>query len=251
MHAATSITELTLTVIPDREKQRSIIPTTKAYSELQSAFDILNSELFNGKLPYCLITLARHPRSLGYFSPDRFGLRRGNGSVHEIAINPQYLRTEPVISTLATIAHEMCHLWQQDFGRPSRGGYHNREFAEQMKSIGLQPSSTGAPGGAETGQNMSDYPIACGPFERVANAMIAAGFEPSFFDRNEPTDREHTIHFVEGEPADRPVEFGTPGLSGKRQKYKCVSPACRVAVWGRPALKIICGECGTPFVATR
>ena len=38
---------------------------------------------------------------------------------------------------MQTFAHEMCHQWQFHFGNPSRRAYHNKEFAEKMKSIGL------------------------------------------------------------------------------------------------------------------
>lgn len=238
---------ITTIMTPRPEVRVSPVPTAVAYGEFQSAFDVFNDRLFGGCLPQCLITLQRHPRSLGYFSPDRFGLRAGEGKVPEIAINPQYLRSESVISTLATLAHEMTHLQQHVFGKPSRGGYHNREWAGLMKVIGLQPSSTGAPGGAETGQNMSDYPIPGGRFERVANELIAAGFAPSFFDRNEPVERE-TVLIVESEPGgERLAELVTPTVSGKRMKYSCSGPRCRVSVWGKPSVKIICGECGAPF----
>ncbi len=55
---------------------------------------------------------------------------------------------------LATLAHEMVHLWQHHFGKPGRGRYHNKEWAEKMKSIGLQPTTTGKDDGAETGDVM-------------------------------------------------------------------------------------------------
>jgi len=30
----------------------------------------------------------------------------------------------------------MVHDWQKEFGKPGRGRYHNREWAEKMKEIG-------------------------------------------------------------------------------------------------------------------
>jgi hypothetical protein len=55
--------------------------------------------------------------------------------------------------------HEMVHVWQHAFGKPSAGGYHNKQWAAKMKAVGLQPSSTGYVGGKETGQRVTHYVI--------------------------------------------------------------------------------------------
>jgi hypothetical protein len=47
-------------------------PTDQAYEELQCAYDYFNEKLFDGKLPPCLITLQRKPRTLGYYAPNNF-----------------------------------------------------------------------------------------------------------------------------------------------------------------------------------
>ena len=65
----------------------------------------------------------------------------------EIALNPDTFEDRTDMEILNTLAHEMCHLWQHYFGKPSRGGYHNREWATMMEKIGLMPSSTSEPGG--------------------------------------------------------------------------------------------------------
>jgi hypothetical protein len=39
----------------------------------------------------------------------------------------------------------MVHLWQHHHGKPSRTGYHNKEWATMMKAVGLIPSDTAAP----------------------------------------------------------------------------------------------------------
>ena len=53
----------------------------------------------------------------------------------------------------------MAHVWQETMGEPSRRGYHNRQWAEKMREVGLQPTSTGEPGGMETGQAVTHYII--------------------------------------------------------------------------------------------
>ena len=94
----------------------------------------------------------------------------------EIALNPRDIRTRPLINVLSTVVHEMVHLAQHHFGKPSRNGYHNRQWATAMKAIGLQPSDTGEPGGRETGQQVSHYVVPGGPFDLACQELLADGF---------------------------------------------------------------------------
>jgi predicted SprT family Zn-dependent metalloprotease len=89
-----------------------------------------------------LITIQRHKGSKGYFSPNKFAHRRRT----EIALNPVTFRERTDREIASTLAHEMVHLWQEQFGKPSRNGYHNKQFANKMEEIGLKPSDTGKPG---------------------------------------------------------------------------------------------------------
>ena len=71
----------------------------------------------------------------------------------------------------------MVHLWQHHFGKPSRAGYHNKEWAEKMHAVGLHPSDTGQPGGKETGQQMTHYIAPGGPFQAAFADLDAEGFD--------------------------------------------------------------------------
>ena len=151
---------------------QSIKPTRETYDPLQQAYENLNRSLFEGELPNCLITLQRSKKSYGYFCGDRFG--RADGTLtDEIALNPTHFRDRPQEEVLATLAHEMVHLWQHHFGKPGRGRYHNKEWAEKMKSIGLQPTSTGKDDGAETGDVMGHIIVPDGPFDRAVRKLLA------------------------------------------------------------------------------
>jgi len=46
-----------------------------------------------------------------------------------------------------------------------------------MKEIGLQPSSTGEPGGKETGQTVSHYIIPGGRYAKASAKLKAKGFQ--------------------------------------------------------------------------
>ncbi len=113
--------------------------------------EFFNARLFGGKLPACLVTLQRSKKTYGFFAGQRFGLKTGKGATDEIALNPSHFEQRTTEQTLSTLAHEMAHQWQQHHGKPSRTGYHNKEWAAKMIEVGLVPSATGQKGGKQVG----------------------------------------------------------------------------------------------------
>lgn len=216
-------------------KSDSGAPTEEAYKELRSAYRYFNAELFDDALPECLITLQRKDRrSLGYFSPDRFEKISGEVT-DEIAMNPMHFASIGQVEVLQTLVHEMCHLWQKHFGVRSRAGYHNKEWGAKMKAVGLQPSSTGRPGGKETGQRMSDYVIKGGAFERVTAALLEGGFQVSWHDALRWSEPSANGEGETGE-GDEPIKDRS-----NRVKYSCAE--CGLNAWGKLGLPLMCGRC--------
>ncbi|OQY43808.1 MAG: hypothetical protein B6242_14005 [Anaerolineaceae bacterium 4572_78] len=145
-------------------------PTEEQYTAYQYCFDYLNEQLFDKQLPACMLTFtANGKRSDGYFSGKSW-VKEGE-AIHEISLNPEYVKKHSLKETLVLLAHQMVHLWQYENDRPSKQGYHNREWAGRMKAIGLIPSSTGEDGGKETGRQMSQYVKKGGRFEVAYEAM--------------------------------------------------------------------------------
>ncbi len=239
-------------------------PTEEAYQELQTAFDFFNQELFEGRLPPCLITLQRHKRSKGYFSTKRFVRHSGGQYTHELAMNPEYFASQPLENTLSTLCHEMTHLEQSVFGKPGRRGYHNKEWGGLMKRIGLHPSATGLPGGEETGERMTHFIVEDGPFIQACRRLLATNFVLSWHDRwaipvpppmpapavtpgDAPLPRvAQPLTRAPIESANLDVQLITlePDRSN-RHKYACPSchPKDATSVWGRPGLHVVCGKC--------
>lgn len=148
----------------------------------------------------------------------------------------------PLIECCQTIVHEMCHAWQCHYGSPSRKGYHNKEWADMMESIGLMPSHSGKPGGKRTGQTMGDYPINGGKFMGVTEQLMNEEvFEGLFLEINPDISQlikpdkplfEQVQHLIlEAEPKPKP--------SRSKVKYQC---SCST-VWGKPGLSITCNVC--------
>src|SRR5262249_19243698 len=120
---------------------RAITPVE--YTWLQKAYDHFNRELFDRSLSDVFITYQRKAHSPGYFSTDRFSGRVGKFGKHELALNPDGFINHTDEQIVQTLVHEMVHVWQHAHGKPSARGYHNTQWSAKMKSIGLQPSSTG------------------------------------------------------------------------------------------------------------
>lgn len=206
-------------------------PTKETYDQLQQAYEHLNRNLFQGALPNCLITLQRRKRSYGYFAADRFG--RTDGSVtDEIALNPSHFRSRPVAEVLATLGHEMVHLWQHHHGQPGRGRYHNKEWAAQMKAIGLQPTDTGEEGGKETGDSVHHYILPGGRFERAVKKLTDRGYTITWTEAPQPA--------ASGDEGSAGTEGREQSKSGKRIKYTC--PRCDLKAWAKHEAKLVCGE---------
>jgi predicted SprT family Zn-dependent metalloprotease len=230
--------------------------TTVQFKTLDDLYMFYNKKLFGRKLADCIVNMSRHSGTYGFFSAQRWKTDEGGEQklVHEISLNPDHL-DRPFIQWHATLVHEMCHLWQADFGSPSRYGYHNKEWAGKMEEIGLTPSDTGQPGGKRTGQNMTHYVNPEGLFSRVFSQLTDATLEalrlkylPAYsLARPERAGKPEPDGGDEGGPAPGGSAAGrveTRTAKTSKLKYSC---ACGNNVWGRPGLKIICGECGEEF----
>lgn len=215
-------------------------PTPEQFETYQRLFDYFNAELFNNRLPSVILNFSRKANSCGFFAPHRWG--KGQATTHEISINPTYLAAAPFMDVCQTLVHEMCHLEQMAFGKPSRTGYHNKQWSEMMEAAGLMPSTTGAPGGARVGQSMNDYPIPGGAFEKAFNA-IPDDYRLPWHSRESAAFMPPASGTTENGQDEEAPEFKPPGKS--KVKYSC--PECSTNVWGKPGLQIKCSPCDRQF----
>jgi SprT-like family len=201
------------------QKPEAITPAQ--YQAFQEAYDFFNAELFAGSLPPVLVTLQRHAKTRGYFAPERFTGRIDKSAAHELAMNPDSFTGRSDEEILSTLAHEMAHVWQQTHGTPPRRSYHDREWAAKMKEIGLQPSTTGEPGGKETGQSVTHYIIPGGAYAEAYAKLKAKGLQ---------------LHW-------QSAPEGKQAKAKKASKTKFTCPECGQNAWGKPDTLLICGVC--------
>lgn len=199
-------------------------PTQLTYGELTEAYDFFNARLFAGGLPPCLITMQRKSKAFGYFAGERFSTRAGEAVTDEIALNPSHFRARTTEQSLSTLVHEMVHLWQHHHGKPSKGGYHNKQWAAKMRAVGLIPTDTGAAGGKETGQSVTHMIEPGGAFDLACAELVRDGFEIPY------------------------IELWNESQAGRRKaktasktKYTC--PGCGTNAWAKPGTALICGDC--------
>lgn len=248
-------------------------PTEEFYLLFDTIFEYYNAALFDGKLPKVMFVVTRKERTFGHYIPRKW-INVNSIKTDEIAINPLMFGKYPIKEILQTTVHEMCHLWQEHYGEPSRTGYHNKEWGNKMESIGLMPSNTGLVGGKKTGQNMMDYIIENGPFDIKTNELLSKNvFTKLWYDVSMPYCKGLNLEldtFTEKEniflnlapvqqnlqsdvkfPSDDSTESSfvslitTKPLNKNKYKYNCST--CKTNVWGKEGLILICGACGSNY----
>jgi len=227
-----------------KQKKSLPTPTEAQFMNLNKAFDYFNQALFNGELPPCLLNLSRKKNTHGFLAPYRWRERdKEEFTTHEISLTPTTLYREPK-EVFSTLVHEQCHLWQFEFGKPSRNGYHNKEWAMKMIDVGLMPTDTGQEGGKITGQSMTHRIVSGGAYEKAFKKMpkkLALPFTSLDADLMQSQLSGKTI---KGKSGAKKGATKKPSSSNSKTKYSC---PCGFNVWGKPNLRIICGECGERF----
>lgn len=197
-------------------------PTILATNKYQQLFDYFNSALFSGTLKNCFLTMIpRRSNVCGHFSPDRWSVE--GKKLHEISMNPHFENGKNYEFWCQTLVHEMCHLWIY-LNVHQKTTYHCKAWADQMITVGLQPSDTGEPGGKTTGKRMSDYVIVGGAFEKAFKKI--------------PKEILLLINRLPSEKAG----------SKKNTKLKYICHGCDQVAWGKEGLNIGCIDCNEQLI---
>jgi len=101
--------------------------------KLYEFYPRINERFFDAKVPTPVISFKRERRThAGHYVPGRNEI----GVLDNININSIYLG-EGLAEILATLTHELAHSWQKNQGKPGKHNFHNQEFQNKMRSIGL------------------------------------------------------------------------------------------------------------------
>ena len=224
--------------------------TSDQYQIIEQIFSFYNKRLFADMLNPVLFTFARKNKVAGYFSA-RSWVRRNERSneIHEIAINPDYTNLDDN-DFHQTLVHEMCHLWQEDFGIPSRRSYHNKEWAQKMKECGLIPINIDNPS-RETGQNITDELEVGGVLDCLIQELKESVL---FMPLQQKVNLKYQMANYEGtkkspfqeslkESEQSEIIKEMPIKSGIKFKYTCDCSN----IWGKFGLSVNCNNCGNIF----
>lgn len=227
-------------------------PTIEQNSTYVDLFDYLNKGAFNGELKRAMLVFSRNTRSLGgYFSPDKWENENGERA-HEIGVNANVIAENDAVEITQIILHEMVHMWQWDHGTRPRMGYHDKQFAEKCREVGLEPV---APDGRDVGQKISTSVIDGGLAEKLIIEMPANLIFTWATAQLDLTDGDGDGGGGDGSgdgsggdgDGDGKGDDGKGGdkpskpRSGVRAKYTC--PVCGLNAWAKAGAKLICGEC--------
>lgn len=203
-------------------------PTIDQIASYQNAFDYFNSALFDGSLPQVILNFSRlNSKTIAFYAPKRWEKKiNDKRPLDEISLNPVYLGRD-LDDIFSSLVHEQCHLWQYKYGKPSRRGYHNLQWAKKMLEVGLFPKNI--INGKLTGQSMSHYIVKGGNFDKVFKKMPKRFQLPwrVFIENNDHKNKKKK------------------SKSGKRIKYTC--PGCSLNVWGKQDINMLCLDCKVKF----
>lgn len=210
------------------------LPTVAAYetktlhAAIHEAFDYFNGNLFGGRLAACVLLLHRKRGARGYFWAEqwvsrdpktRTGKKEDEQRAHEISLCPETFLGRTDKDILSTLVHEMAHQWQQEHGKPSRGGYHNKEWADFMLGLGLPPMSA-TTGDKGTGPKVSHRIEDGGHFDVSCDEFLK--------------DRGPVFQWDAVPKLDKDKKKKKPS----KVKYTC--PECGQNAWAKPGAALLC-----------
>ena len=94
-------------------------------------YDFINDRFFGSKVPTPVLSFKYSRCRFGSYRNDR----NESGLRENITFNIRHL-TDPLAEVIETLAHEMVHSWQRNFGKSGAGNYHNAECRKKMDEIG-------------------------------------------------------------------------------------------------------------------
>ncbi|WP_323114872.1 hypothetical protein [Pseudomonas guariconensis] len=203
----------------------TVQPPSHPLQQLHQAYRVINERFFSGALPGCEIRFSTRLGSDGHYRPGALPSGEFCPALDLIAIGA-HLSSSKMIESLA---HQACHQYRQHAGQPPRRAYHDQVWADKMVEIGLQPSSTGLPGGRMTGQKVSHYLVENGGMSLLIRELLDHGLDI-------------TLAAAVGPGGGR---RGARKQAWARTKYTCAG--CKKSVLGGDQYNLVCGDCQLPL----
>lgn len=229
--------------------------STELYAKIQAVIDELDSTFFSGNgkecIPELVFAINNQCRACvtAFVSPDALYDKLNNKKLQYLGINPKYLDRDSS-EILATICHELCHIYENAYIHIPRGGYHDRQWAELMESCGLTPVFLN-----KSKTTVSTKIVEGGAFEEFVRTFKEKYGEDYFNIVEYSIEIEHKTKVALGIEEGDDTEDNSPKADNadkpvkkyNRNKIKYTCPDCGVKVWGKPGLHIECSDCACSF----
>lgn len=219
------------------------------YNKVQTAIDEIEKEFFTSKgkneIPNVIMAIDNHCRDcvLAYIQTNTLYDRSDKQKLQYFGINPKHF-DRPLEEVLATIAHEICHVYEHAYIHIPRHGYHDKQWEALLNDCGLKAvylnkSKTSV--GTEIPENS--------PFRSFVESFKekydkdGMYFNVVSYSSKYDNDRENDGDDTKADNADKPVK------QYNRNKIKYVCPSCSCKVWGKPNLNILCLDCNETLEA--
>lgn len=201
------------------------------------------------KIPDVFFTLNNRCNTLvtAYVTSNSLYNKENKKVVHYLGINPKWLNRE-VREILATICHELCHIYEDTYIHIPRGGYHDKQWEELMLGCGLKPVYINKAKTSVATQIIED-----GEFDSFVNSFTEEFGEDYFNLVEYSTEIEKQLRKdVEGTEEDNDIpkadNADKPIKKYNRNKIKYVCPSCDCKLWGKAGLDIYCNTCDCDFI---
>jgi len=199
---------------------------------LHTYLPLISNRFFGGKLPLPALSWdTAHWRSLAsYREQDGLALH------HRINLNLLYA-DRPIAEILRSLAHELCHLWQNIYGKPPASpgpdNYHNSEFRRKMQEAGIPCNKHG---------------VSLGMEEPFVSFLKELGVEVDTCPFKQEVEIPQTPSIPTDGSDSTPASRSGSRRSGSRLKpWACKCPRAKVWASIKVELKATCNKCHSPF----
>lgn len=205
---------------------KATVKTSRTAGYIEKMFRVLNDHYFDGEVEEPIITIQSTPRAYGHVTVAKSWHRADGEQRHELNLGAGTL-DRPIENVVATILHEMCHLYNIQNGVKdcSRGGqYHNKKFRDAATARDLIISHD-----PRIGWSVTE------PSEALIDFIIAQGWSDVMMGRTDGFTARGTGTAQPG---------ATPGGEKRpTSTRKLICPCCGQSVRATRSVNIICGDC--------
>jgi len=224
--------------------------STELYNKIQKVIDVIDITFFSGKgkekIPQLVFAINNQCRSCvtAFVQPDALYDKSNNTRLQYMGINPKYLNRN-IAEILATICHELCHIYENAFIHIPRGGYHDKCWENLMADCGLTAVILN-----KSRTAVSTKITEGGEFEKFVDNFIKENGEDYFniVEYSPAIERQTKVALgleddVDDDDKPKADNADIPIKKYNRNKVKYICPKCDSKVWGKAGLHIICGDC--------